>query len=192
MAARHHEKRWRVNYQHTKWRVAQSNADMIAGIKNAQEKGEFAAWDSETVGGPDEYGKQRYDGVTEITIKRKKYNAEAETIESFGSAIGFTLEQKDFAEKVYRKIDLGAKLTGREAVWAHRFMLIGQSTAIQAQGKMEGVYEYSHFADKDEILDRNPEHVRQGIDKGFALGEAQRALGTNATFAGEKIFVIID
>ena len=111
---------------------------------------------------------------------------------SFGSAIGFTLEQKDFAEKVYRKIDLGAKLTGRESVWAHRLMLIGQSTAIQAQGKMEGVYEYSHFADKDEILDRNPEYVRQGIDKGFALGEAQWALGTNATFAGEKIFVIID
>ena len=177
-----------LNYQHTKWRVAQSNADMIAGIKNAQEKGEFAAWDTETVGGPDEYGKQRYDGVTEITIKRKKYNAEAETIESFGSAIGFSLEQKDFAEKVYRKIDAGAKLTGREAVWAHRLMLIGQSTAVQAQGKMEGVYEYSHFADKDEILDRNPEYVRQGIDKGFALGEAQRALGTNATFAGEKMY----
>ena len=177
-----------LNYQHTKWRVSQSNADIIAGIKNAQEKGEFAAWDTETVGGLDEFGKQRYDGVTEITIKRKEYTPEAKTIESYGSAIGFTREQKEFGEQVYKKVLAGAKLTGRESVWAHRLMLIGQSTAVQADGKMAGVFEYSHFADKDEIRDRKPEYIRQGIDKGFALGESQRALGTNATFAGEKMY----
>lgn len=177
-----------LNYQHTNWRVAQSDADMIAGIQNAEQKGEFVAWDSETVGGQDKYGKQRYDGVTEITFKRKKYTSGAETTESFGSAIGFTQKQKEYAEQVYKKVQAGAKLTGQESVWAHRLMLIGQSTAEQAKGKARGVYEYSHFADKDEIADQNPEYIRQGIDKGFALGEAQRKAGANVAYAGQRIY----
>lgn len=176
-----------LQHQHTKWRVAQSNADMVAGVKNAQSKGEFVAFDTETLGGQDEFGKQRYDAVTEITIKRKKYNAEAETIESFGGAIGFTQEQKDFGEKVYAKVKAGAKLTGREAVWAHRLSLIGMSTAVQAKGKANGVYEYSHFADKDEIRSGDPEYIRQGIDKGFALGEAQRKAG-KVTYAKKEMY----
>ena len=177
-----------LNYQHTKWRVSQSNADMIAGIKNAEAKGKFAAWDSETVGGKDEFGRQRFDGVTELTVKVKKYNAEAETLQTFGSAIGFSVEQKDFAEHVYSKVLAKSKLTDRESVWAHRLMLIGQSTAEQVAGKANGVYEYTHFADKDEIMDKNPEYIRQGIDKGFALGEAQRKAGANVSFAGEKMY----
>jgi len=177
-----------LNYQRTNWKVSQSDADMVAGVQNAIDKGEFVAWDTETLGGQDEFGRQRYDAVTEFTFKRKKYNAEAETIESFGSAVGITDEQYAFGEHVWKKVGAGAKLTGQEEVWAHRLALIGESKYEQAKDKGKGVFEYTHFADKDEILKLDPDEIKAGLEKAYTMGKEQRSFGANVKYAGEKMY----
>ena len=177
-----------LNYQPTRWRVAQTDEEIIAGIQNAADKGKFVAFDSETLGGQDKFGKQRYDAVTEITFKVKKYNEEAETIESYGTAIGLTGEQRAFGEQVLKKIKAGAKLTGQEEVWAHRLALIGKSETQQVEGRPDGVFEYSHFADKDEILKRDADEIEAGLNKAFSLGEDQRRIGENVTYGNKKMY----
>ena len=176
-----------LNYQPTNWRVSQSDADMVAGVQNAIDKGKFVAWDTETLGGLDEFGKQRYDAVTEFTFKLKEYDAEAKTISSFGSAVGLTDEQYAFGEQVWKKVRAGAKLTGQEEVWAHRLALIGESKYEQAKNKEKGVFEYTHFADKDEILKLNPDEIKTGLEKAYAMGKEQRNAGL-IKYDGEKMY----
>lgn len=162
-----------MRQQYTQRGVSIPSEQLLAANRNIIDKGEFVAYDIETLGGVDHTGQQQLDAITEYSFGV----ADSKTgvvSKHYGSIIGSTKQQHDEYNRIINKFELGEELTNRDTVILDRLAKIGNPvTAYQPIAGSPGLFEYTSFASDLDIKGMNTSHMRKGADDLLAINNMQ-------------------
>ncbi len=170
-----------IGYQKTIYRQQETTADLYAGWKHIQDTGVAGAYDLETLGSADKYGRQVLDRITEFSFLGKKKDSKTgkfvdDPTHSFGTVFGITSED-EFNEymRIIDKLEHGSKepITDRDRVIFGRLKLAGSQKSVFGVMRQDGVVRYESFAGKEDVVGEQFDTAREGAKRLYWLGQEQ-------------------
>ena len=183
-----------LSYQKTEFLQKQTTADSIKGLEHIKDTGIAGAYDLETLGGPDKYGRQVLDQITEWSYAEKVRDKTGKFVDSgvkFGTVIGSTKEQYEEYMRIIDKLENGSpeEVTGRDRVIFHRLKLAGhKSSVFDTFDAKTGVVRYKSFAGAEDVEGELFDTAREGAKRLYELGQKQQKLYVN--YNGKKMLGI--
>lgn len=169
-----------IAHQKTDFLQKQTTADIMNAIEHIKETGVAGAYDLETMGGPDEYGRQVLDQITEWSYMEMKRGADGKfhinEDASFGTVIGSTQEQYEEYMRIIDKLEHGSaeEVTGRDRVIFHRLKLAGHESSKLKNIREDGVVQYESFAGAEDVEGDLFDTAREGARRLRELGKIQQ------------------
>lgn len=160
-------------YQHLSKGVSLSYEALKKANLNIWEKGKFAVFDLETLGGFDR-GHQWLDAITEFSFGIADESGEIGA--HYGSIVGIDATWHRRFMEIIQKYETGGEISDREAVILKRLAKTGNKKTIYRQVEgMPGVYEYVSFAGDSDIKEMNVRDMRRGADALMEIYDAQKS-----------------